>query len=183
MKQIISRAADVLLGGGVVACPTDGVFGLSCMPDNSAAILRLLEIKQRDSAKGLILIAASKDQLRDWIAVPPDDIPDPQAEQPITWIVPAADGVSELVRGKHSGIAVRITNNPTARSLCEAIGSPLISTSANIAGEATVSDSDALHRKFAGSVDYVVPGECGPATGPSEIIDLESGKKLRSHDE
>jgi L-threonylcarbamoyladenylate synthase len=55
----------------------------------------------------------------------------------------------------------------------------LISTSANIAGKATVNDSEALHREFAGSVDYVLPGECGPATGPSEIIDLESGKKLR----
>jgi L-threonylcarbamoyladenylate synthase len=179
MNQFISRATDILLGGGVVICPTEGVLGPSCMPDNSAALLRLLEIKQRDPAKGLILMAASKHQLRDWIAMPPESIPDPQPDQTITWIVAAAAGVSELVRGEHSGIAVRITTNPTARSLCEAVGSALISSSANIAGEATVSDSEALHREFAGSVDYVLPGECGPATGPSEIIDLESGKKLR----
>jgi L-threonylcarbamoyladenylate synthase len=179
MNQFISRATDILLGGGVITCPTEGVFGLICMPDNSAALLRLLEIKQRDPAKGLILMAASKQQLRDWIAVPPDSIPDPQPDQAITWIVPAAARVSELVRGEHSGIAVRITTHPTARSLCEAVGSALISSSANIAGEAPVSDSDALHREFAGSVDYVLPGECGPATGPSEIIDLKTGKKLR----
>jgi L-threonylcarbamoyladenylate synthase len=179
MNEFISRATDVLLGGGVITCPTEGVFGLSCMPDNSAALLRLLEIKQRDPAQGLILIAASKEQLRDWIAVPPESIPNPQPDKAITWIIPAAEGVSELVRGEHSGIAVRITTNPIARSLCEAVGSPLISTSANIAGEATVNDSEALHRQFAGSVDYVLPGECGPASGPSEIIDLESGKKLR----
>lgn len=179
MNQFISRASDVLLGGGVITCPTEGVFGLSCMPDNPAALLRLLEIKQRDAAKGLILIAASKEQLRDWVAIPPQDIPDPDPEQVTTWIVPAAAGVSALVRGQHSGIAVRVTINPTARSLCEAVGSPLISTSANIAGEATVNDSDALHRRFAGSVDYILPGECGPASGPSEMIDLESGQKLR----
>ena len=179
MRQFISRAADVLLGGGVITCPTEGVFGLSCMPDNSDALLRLLEIKQRDPAKGLILIAASREQLRDWIAVPPDDIPDPLPDQAVTWIVAAADGVSELVRGEHSGVAVRITTNPIARSLCEAVGSALISSSANLAGEATVTNSDALHRKFAGRVDYILPGECGPATGPSEIIDLKSGKKLR----
>ena len=179
MNEFISRATDVLLGGGVITCPTEGVFGLSCMPDNPAAVLRLLEIKRRDPAQGLILIAASKEQLRDWIAVPPESIPDPQPDKAITWIIPAAEGVSELVRGEHSGLAVRITTNPIARSLCEAVGSPLISTSANIAGEATVSDSEALHREFVGSVDYVLPGECGPATGPSEIIDLESGKKLR----
>ncbi len=109
MNQFISRAADVLLGGGVITCPTEGVFGLSCMPDNAAAIRRLLELKQRDAAKGLILIAASKQQLRDWIGVTPDDIPDPLPKQAITWIVPAAEGVSQLVRGEHSGIAVRIT--------------------------------------------------------------------------
>ena len=179
MTQFISRATDVLLGGGVITCPTEGVFGLSCMPDNSAALLRLLDIKQRDPAKGLILIAASKQQLRDWIGIPPEDLPDLDPERVITWIVPAATAVSELVRGQHSGIAVRITTNPTARSLCEAVGSALISSSANIAGEATVSDSDALHREFAGRVDYILPGECGPASGPSEIIDLQSGKKLR----
>ena len=179
MRQFISRAADVLLGGGVITCPTEGVFGLSCMPDNSDALLRLLEIKQRDPAKGLILIAASREQLRDWIAVSPDDIPDPLPDQAGTWIGAAADGVSELVRGEHSGVAVRITTNPIARSLCEAVGSALISSSANLAGEATVTNSDALHRKFAGRVDYILPGECGPATGPSEIIDLQSGKKLR----
>jgi len=179
MNEFISRAAEVLLDGGVITCPTEGVFGLSCMPDKPAAVLRLLAIKQRDAAKGLILIAASKQQLRDWIAVAPEDIPDPQAERPITWIVPAAATVSELVRGEHSGIAVRITSNPTAQALCVATNSPLVSTSANIAGEATVDDSDTLHRKFGESVDYVLPGECGPASGPSEIIDLLTGKKLR----
>ncbi len=179
MNQFISRASDVLLGGGVITCPTEGVFGLSCMPDNAAALRRLLEIKQRDPAKGLILIAASKHQLRDWIAIPPESIPDPLPDQAITWIVPAAEGLSELVRGEHSSIAVRITNNPTARSVCEAVRSPLVSTSANMAGEETISDSEALHRMFAGSVDYVLPGECGPASGPSQIIDLKSGKKLR----
>lgn len=179
MNQFISRASDVLLGGGVITCPTEGVFGLSCMPDNAAALRRLLEIKQRDPVKGLILIAASKHQLRDWIAIPPESIPDPLPNQAITWIVPAAEGVSELVRGQHSSIAVRITNNPTARSVCEAVRSPLVSTSANLAGEPTISDSEALHRTFAGSVDYVLPGECGPTSGPSQIIDLKSGKKLR----
>jgi L-threonylcarbamoyladenylate synthase len=87
--------------------------------------------------------------------------------------------VSELVRGEHSGIAVRITSNPTAQALCVATDSPLISTSANLAGEATVDDSAILHRTFGERVDYVVPGECGPASGPSEIIDLLTGKQLR----
>jgi L-threonylcarbamoyladenylate synthase len=179
MKLHISRAADVLLGGGVIACPTEGVFGLSCMPDDARAVLRLLEIKQRDPAKGLILIASRKEQLQDWVAIPPDDIPDPVPKQPITWIVPANGAVPELLRGKHTGLAVRLTSNPIAYALCEAVDSPLVSSSANTAGEATVTNTLALRRKFTGRVDYIVPGECGPATGPSEIRDLESGAALR----
>lgn len=179
MNQFISRASEVLLGGGVITCPTEGVFGLSCMPDNAAAIEKLLQIKQRDAAKGLILIAASRQQLRDWIAISPDDIPDPLPEQATTWIVAAAAGVSPLVRGEHAGIAVRITSNPIARALCAALDSPLVSSSANLAGEAASNDSEAVHRTFAGRVDYVLPGECGPTTGPSRIIDLKSGKVLR----
>lgn len=179
MKPFISRAADVLLGGGVIACPTDGVFGLSCMPDQPKAISRLLTIKQRDPAKGLILIASSKDQLRDWIAIPPERLPDPDPTRPITWIVPAAAGVSSLVRGDHDGQAVRITANPTARALCVAVASPLVSTSANLAEAPVASTQIVLRRMFAGSVDYIVPGACGPAVGPSEIWDLESGVQLR----
>lgn len=175
----IAHAADVLRRGGVITCPTEGVFGLSCLPGNAAAVKRLLDIKQRDAAKGLILIAASKDQLRDWVAVSTDDIPDPQSDQAITWLVPASAKVSTLVRGEHPKVAVRITSNPVASALCAAAESPLVSTSANLAGEPTVSDSAELSREFAGRVDYVVPGECGPLSGASQIIDLESGRKLR----
>ena len=57
MSLPINRAADVLLGGGIIAYPTEGVFGLGCMPDNPQALTRLIEIKQRDPAKGLILVA------------------------------------------------------------------------------------------------------------------------------
>ena len=93
MNLFISRAADVLLGGGVVTCPTEGVFGLSCMPDDSVALLRLLQIKRRDPAKGLILIAASRDQFDGWVDVPVESIPDPDPLRPISWVAAAMPGV------------------------------------------------------------------------------------------
>ncbi len=179
MNFSIIRAAKVLLRGGVVTCPTEGVYGLSCMPDNAMAVTRLLAIKQRDPAKGLILIAATREQLRDWIAIPPEQIPEPLPDRPITWIVPASASVSMLVRGAHAGIAVRITSNPTARALCLAVDSPLVSSSANLAGKPVAATRFVLRRKFAGRVDYIVPGDCGPASGPSEIHDLKSGLQVR----
>lgn len=177
--MFISRAADALLGGGVVTCPTEGVYGLSCIPDDPQAVLRLLRIKGRDAAKGLILIAAHKSQLRDWIAASVNDIPDPDPAQPITWIVTAAAGVPSYIRGAHPGLAVRLTTNSIARALCDAVDSPLVSTSANFARESPVRKQFVLRRKFAACVDYIVPGECGPAAGPSEIRELLTGEILR----
>lgn len=179
MKPSIAVAAEILLGGGVVAYPTEGVFGLGCLPDDPTAIARLLRIKRRDPRKGLILIASKPEQLRDWIGIDPVSLPEPDPARPTTWIAPASVYVSGLIRGVHDGLAVRLTTNPTAAALCEATGSALVSTSANLAGEPVARNRYVLTRKFGHRVDYIVPGECGPASGPSEIRDLKTGAVLR----
>ena len=179
MKLAIAKAADVLLAGGVIAYPTEGVFGLGCMPDDDEAVLRVLTLKRRDPAKGLILIASDKGQLVDWIDIDPGELPDPDPEHPTTWIAPATPGVSPLVRGDHPGLAVRLTTNATAVALCDAVDSPIVSTSANIAGQPVARNRYVLRRRFGTRVDYIVPGECGPASGPSEIRDLTTGRTLR----
>lgn len=175
-----TRAADVLLRGGVIAYPTEGVFGLGCLPDDIAAIERLLDIKQRDAAKGLILIAAAPEQFRGWIdAAHLARLPDPEPQRPVTWIVHPSADVPALVTGNNAGLAVRITSNPVAAAICNAVEMPVTSTSANIAGQAVARNSYVLRHKFGHLVDYIVPGACGPASGPSEIRDLESGAVLR----
>lgn len=180
MKLSIAIAAEALLGGGIVAYPTEGVFGLGCMPDDPRAAVRLLRIKHRDPAKGLILIASRREQLAGWIDMDPRDLPHPDPAGPITWIAPAGPAVSWLIRGDHAGLAVRLTSNPTAAALCDAVDSALVSTSANLSGQPVVRNRYVLVRKFAGLVDYIVPGHCGPAAGPSEIRDLSTGTVVRA---
>ena len=176
----VSIAADVLLRGGVIAYPTEGVFGLGCLPDDQSAIQHLLDIKQRDAAKGLILIAANAGQLEGWISLPEGAaLPDPDPAHPVTWIVPPGPRVTPLLRGTHTNLAVRITTNPTAVALCLAADSPLVSTSANLSGKPTARNRNILQRQFGSVVDYVVPGDCGPASGPSEIRDFKTGNILR----
>ena len=179
MQRSILRAADALLGGGVIAYPTEGVYGLGCMPDDDEALTRLLAIKRRDPRKGLILIASRKAQLQDWVAVDPARIPDPDPSCPTTWIVPAAVRVSPLVTGDHTGLAIRLTTHPIAAAICDAVDSPIVSTSANLAGEAVARNRYVLRRKFGACVDYVMPGDCGPSASASEIRDLASGKVIR----
>lgn len=179
-RLVVARAADVLLGGGVIAYPTEGVFGLGCLPDEPAAIRRILQIKQRDPGKGLILIAAARCQLETWVAE--DDLarlPAPEPRQAVTWIVRPGRNATPLLQGHNRDIAVRITSHPTAAAICARIESPITSTSANLSGRPAVRNQACLHRCFRRLVDYIVPGDTGAAMGPSEIRILEDGRVIR----
>ena len=178
----IQKAARVLRRGGVIAYPTEGVFGLGCLPGEEDAIGRILEMKQRDAAQGLILIAAHRDQLAPWAQLPAGAELPSTLKHPVTWLVPAQPSVPYGVRGKHPSVAVRVTAHPVAAALCEAAGSALVSTSANVSGRPPARTAWVLRKQFAQQVDYIVPGECGPAAGPSEIRDLQSGAVLRAGD-
>ena len=180
-SQAINRAARILRSGGVIAYPTEGVFGLGCLPDDFLAVSRILAIKKRDPAMGLVLIATDIEQLEGWVDLP-RKTPDLKStvDKPVTWVVPASDDVPYWIRGEHSGLAVRITSHPVAAALCDAADSALVSTSANVHGGPPARNRFVLRRLFRALVDYIVPGECGSASGPSEIRDLVSGKVLRS---
>ena len=174
------RASEVLLGGGVIAYPTEGVFGLGCLPDDIDAVERILAIKQRSPLKGLILIVARAGQFDDWIdPAARNALPEPDPKRPVTWIVAPAPRVPAIVTGANPGLAVRITTNPVAAAICNAVDMPIVSTSANVAGRPVARNAFILQKSFGHLVDYVVPGECGPASGPSEIRELETGRVLR----
>lgn len=179
-SQNIRQATRILDRGGVIAYPTEGVFGLGCLPDNFRAVSRILRIKERDPAMGLIMIVSHPGQLADWVDMPVEKLSLASSnENPVTWIVPARDDVPGWIRGEHEGLAVRQTTHPVARALCDQADSPLVSTSADISGHPPARNSLVLRRMFGALVDYIVPGECGPATGPSEIRHLQTGKILR----
>lgn len=177
---ITDKARAILLDGGVIAYPTEGVFGLGCLPDQPRAVERLLAIKKRDPSKGLILIAANAGQFSGWIQLPKDtEFPPLDPTRPTTWIVPTGKKVNALIRGDNVGVAVRITSNPVAAAICDAVESPIVSTSANLSGQPVAQDQLSLRRQFRTLVDYVVPGDCGPASGPSEIRHLLTGAVVR----
>jgi L-threonylcarbamoyladenylate synthase len=180
-SEPINRAARILRSGGVVAYPTEGVYGLGCLPDDFVAVSRVLDMKERDPALGLVLIATDIEQLHGWIELPGKS-PEltSSSDKPITWIVPATDDAPYWIRGEHSGLAVRMTTHPIAGALCDAADSALVSTSANVHGRPPTRSVFVLRRRFGALVDYIVPGACGPASGPSEIRELASGKVLRS---
>ena len=181
----IPAAVATLRRGGVIAYPTEAVWGLGCDPMNEAAVMRLLAIKQRDVAKGLILIAAHVDQfdgLLDWEALPPDRAEDVYDTWPgpNTWIVPARGRVPKWVTGDHAGVAARVSAHPTVVALCEAFGGPVTSTSANPAGAPPAYTRDRLDSGLVADLDGVVAGETGGGSAPSTIRDARTGQVLRA---
>lgn len=177
----IRKAGRILRDGGVIAYPTEGVFGLGCLPDALNGAARILTMKKRDPASGLLLIASGAEQLEPWMEPGVDTSRlASSGARPVTWIVPASAAVPYWVRGDHDGVAVRITAHPVAAALCEAADSALVSTSANVAGRPPARTTYVLRRLFGDLVDFVVPGRCGPASGPSEIRVLATGRVIRS---
>ncbi len=193
----IHRAARVLRAGGVIAYPTEGVFGLGCLPERGDAVAEILQIKRRSADKGLLLIAADEAQLAPWVdfaklTVPAQDqllgrgrddveaLPAASGQQPVTWIVPAAADAPDWLTGGRHTIAVRLTAFPLAAALCNAVESALVSTSANVSGHPPTRNVRVLRRQFHDLVDYVVPGACGSASGPSEIRNLVTGETVRA---
>ena len=180
LSMPIHRAGRILRGGGVIAYPTEAVYGLGCVPDDLEAVARILDIKDRDPDRGLILIAANPSQLEPWIVMPEDpDLLVSTPERPVTWIVAANPDTPYWITGDNPGVAVRLTTHPVAFALCEATATALVSTSANVSGRPPTRSRFVLRRNFGALVDYIVPGECGPATSPSEIRDFASGRILR----
>jgi L-threonylcarbamoyladenylate synthase len=176
-------ARRALAAGGVIACPTEAVWGLSCDPFDRGAVQRLLALKQRPARKGLILVAASESQLDFLLA----DLAAAQRRQlsaswpgPNTWLVPHHNRVPSWIHGEHDTVAVRVSLHPVVRELCRLWGGPLVSSSANRAGAAPPREAYQVRRYFKERLDYIVPGVVDRAARPSVIRDLASGKTVRA---
>ena len=178
----IGRAARTLRGGGVIAYPTEAVFGLGCLPRRRAAVMRLLAIKRRSWRKGLILIAADLTQLAPYVVLPPE----PQRGAvlaswpgPHTWILAARPRTPRWITGGRPAVAVRVTAHPGARELCRRVGDALVSTSANLSRRPPHRRLLRLRRDLGREVDYVLAGELGGAERPTTIRDGRTGQVLR----
>lgn len=182
MDTDVVRAVDALRLGGVIAYPTEAVWGLGCDPHNESAVRRLFDLKQRPSGIGVLLIAAEFSQIAAYLGeCPADAIARAQASWPgpNTWIFPASAAVPSWVVGEHVGIAIRITAHPVASALCRAFGGALVSSSANIHGQAAARNVSELRDMFNDQLDAVVEGELGGLERPTTIRDAMSGEFVR----
>lgn len=178
----VQQAAQVVRRGGVIAYPTEAVWGLGCDPWDELAVERLLALKDRPVHKGLILVAADIEQF-DFLL---DDLPEIWLARlagswpgPNTWLVPHQNRLPEWISGHHDSVALRVSAHPLVRELCALTG-PLVSTSANPAGRPAARSRLRVEQYFPGQLDKLLGGALGGRKNPSLIRDLISGDVVRA---
>jgi len=181
----IRQAVRQLRLGGIIAYPTDTVYGLGCDPFNAAATLQLIALKQRSIKQGLILIASELQQLEPCLRTLPANVRrriTRSRNTPITWVLPCHDWVPEWLRGDHETLAVRITDHPVVVALCQQFNGPLVSSSANRHGLQPANDSLAVRKAFAEQLDYILHSKRSGTGQPSQIRNGLNGEILRGND-
>jgi len=182
-KHALRMAARCIERGGVIAYPTEGVWGLGCDPYSPEAVARILALKGRALHKGLILIAAHPRQLGEALAglsAKELRLLEEDPGYPRTWLVPDNGSLPVWITGGSGSLAVRITRHPQVAALCDRLGFGLVSTSANPAGKVAAQSALRVRQYFPLQLDFVLGGNLQDAGGASEIRDLKSDKLIRA---
>ncbi|MGN0922273.1 MAG: Sua5/YciO/YrdC/YwlC family protein [Cellvibrio sp.] len=178
----VQQMAKCLRAGGVVAYPTEAVWGLAADPFSESAVNKILALKHRPQEKGVILLAANLTQIEFLL----DALPLMARQEleaawpgPVTFLIPHQGRVPKWISGEFSTVAVRVTDHPVAAALALAFGAPIVSTSCNPAGEPPARTLAEARTYFGDSFVGYAPGVVGNRINPSEIRDLLSHKVFR----
>nr|WP_279237471.1 Sua5/YciO/YrdC/YwlC family protein [Dyella sedimenti] len=180
----MDAAAALLRRGGVLAYPTEAVFGLGCDPHDQAAFERLFALKQRPPTQGVLLIAADVGQVERYIdrAALPREVFEQVLSSwpgPYTWVFPRSAEVPSWVAGGHAGIALRVTAHAPAAALCRTFGGALVSTSANPHGQPPARSAATVEAYFGEALDGLLDAPLGGQERPTAIRDAISGAIIR----
>ncbi len=172
----IKQASEVMRQGGIILYPTDTIWGLGCDARNAEAVAKIYALKQRAEAKSMLCLVDSLIALERIIPQVPDVAYDmiELAIRPITIIYDKAEGVAENLLAEDGSLGVRMTNEEFSRNLCRYMSAPIVSTSANISGEASPKFFAEISSEIIDSVDYVVRyrQKDRQSSPPSQIIKL-----------
>jgi L-threonylcarbamoyladenylate synthase len=177
----IDRAVGVLRAGGLVAFPTETVYGLGADASNAAAVRKIFEVKGRPASHPVIVHLADGVQLANWAR----DIPESARRLalkywpgPLTLILKRARGVSDEVTGGQDTVALRVPSHPMAQQLLARFGGGIAAPSANRHGRVSATTAEHVRREFGAAVDCVLDGGAAEVGIESAIVDLSGGKAV-----
>lgn len=184
----IQAAAQLLQQGGVLAYPTEAVWGLGCDPHNQAAFEAILQLKQRPIEKGVILLAADVAQVQPMLELLSPSMREQvihswtdrkETDRATTWLLPAHPSIPKWITGQHDTVAFRVTTHPLCVALCQAFGGYIVSTSANPAGDVPARSIEQVEAYF-GDTLACLAGQLGLSQQPSRIINALNGVVIRA---
>jgi L-threonylcarbamoyladenylate synthase len=177
----IDRAVGVLRAGGLVAFPTETVYGLGADASNAAAVRKIFEVKGRPAAHPVIVHLADGVQLANWAR----DIPEAARKLalkywpgPLTLILKRVHGVSDEVTGGQDTVALRVPSHPMAQQLLARFGGGIAAPSANRHGRVSATTAEHVRREFGAAIGCVLDGGAAEVGIESAIVDLSGGKAV-----
>ena len=182
MNEDIKKAIEVLREGGIILYPTDTIWGIGCDATNEEAVEKLYAIKHRDKSKSMLILLDNPGKIQAYIQDAPDIAWDlfELADKPLTIIFDNAKNLASNLINSDGTIGIRITNEDFSRNLCMRFRKPIVSTSANIAGQESPQNFNDIDPEIIDMVDYVVEyrqDEIYKQT-PSSIIKLGSSGEI-----
>lgn len=181
-SHITSKALSVLKAGGLILYPTDTVWGIGCDAANPEAVSKVYALKQRPDSKALICLVADVPMLErhlERVPEPAYDIID-LSDKPTTIVYDRPRGVASNLVAADGTLAIRVTKDTFCRDLIRRLGKPLVSTSANLAGNQTPGSFPEIETAILKGVDYIVPlRQQESTTAPSAIIRLGIDGQVR----
>ena len=170
----IKQACEVMQRGGIILYPTDTIWGIGCDATNAEAVQRVYKIKQRADSKALIVLTDSEVPETAWQLL---DV----AVKPLTLIYPGARNLATNLLADDGSIAIRITKEPFSQQLCRLFRKAIVSTSANISGNAAPHNFSEISDEIKNAVDYIVTARRDEIKEslPSSIIKLEADGTIK----
>ncbi|GBC59519.1 threonylcarbamoyl-AMP synthase [Desulfonema ishimotonii] len=172
-ERLVRKVADVLKSGGVIAYPTDTYYGIGCDIMNKKAIQRIYQIKQRDQKKPFSFICSGLTHISNYAKVSNYAYKTMKRllPGPYTFILEGSKLVPKMMLTKRKTAGIRVPDHPICLTLVEALGNPVISTSATAPDGEIFYDPSLIHDFFGSRIDLVIDG--GPVPGePSSVISL-----------
>ena len=183
LQQEVDRTVEALRRGGLVLYPTDTVWGLGCDATNAEAVERIYRLKRSENKKSMLVLCATADMVVRYVDKAPAIAFEVMelATSPLTAILPGATGLAANLIPDEGTLGVRIPDHAFCQRMLRAFGRPVVSTSANISGEATPARLQEVAREIVDGVDFVVNPrfEGHPTRKASSIIAFGEGGEVK----
>ena len=181
LEKQIEQAVAILKNGGLVAYPTDTVYGLGVCMTDTKAVERIFQVKGRPKGMALPVLLAERAQIEVIVESMPlaaQRLADEFFPGALTIILPKSNTVPDIVTGGGKTIAFRIPNHPVPLALIKGLGKPIVGTSANLSGQPSTLTALEVQAQIGDKIDMIIDGGRCPGGIESTVVDLSGERPI-----